>query len=406
MTKNVIIDKRNDPLGGSMGNRKRFLDRANKGIQQSLRRAFRDRSITDKSSDQNLMVKGGLRQPKIVYSTIGIWWDIYCGNDQFKRHDRITNPDQGYGSRDGSGISQGGEEDDYVFTASSDEFYNLILDGLELPKLKRVGEYVTKELKHAGLSPVGLPNNLDLPRTFAKALVRRTAMENALEVEMEGTTDPKIKEQLQEEIDNIPPYDDIDCVYRVRQQVKHRTRRAVMFCLMDVSGSMTEIHKHISKQFFLLLNRFLESKYDECEIVFIRYHSTAQECDEHTFFNSRETGGTCVSEAITLTTNLIEERYPKDKYNIYVALCSDGDTSAYWLSDQIKDDRVVVPKHVDEWSKYIRQFYYVDILNEDPNSNSDLYEILLPLESDTVTLTKIKEQGEVIPVFREIFAKQ
>ena len=71
-----------------------------------------------------------------------------------------------------------------------------------------------------------------------------------------------------------------------------------MFCLMDVSGSMTEQMKDLAKRFFMLLHVFLTRRYKHVDIVFIRHTSSAQEVDEDTFFHSRETGGTIVSTAL------------------------------------------------------------------------------------------------------------
>ena len=101
--------------------------------------------------------------------------------------------------------------------------------------------------------------------------------------------------------------------------------KAVMFCLMDVSGSMDEGRKSLSKQFFILLYLFLTRHYEKIDIVFIRHHSRAQEVDEATFFHTTETGGTVVSSALELMNTIITQRYPAAEWNIYGAQASDGD---------------------------------------------------------------------------------
>ena len=90
-----------------------------------------------------------------------------------------------------------------------------------------------------------------------------------------------------------------------------------MFCLMDVSGSMSEAMKDLAKRFFMLLHVFLIRRYRHVDIVFIRHTSTAEEVDEETFFYSRETGGTVVSTALEKMLEIARARYPTDRWNIY-----------------------------------------------------------------------------------------
>ena len=101
-----------------------------------------------------------------------------------------------------------------------------------------------------------------------------------------------------------------------------------MFCLMDVSGSMTEHMKDLAKRFYVLLYIFLKRRYKNVDVVFIRHTHQASEVDEETFFNSPETGGTVVSTALEEMQRVIEERYSPDNWNIYAAQASDGDNTA------------------------------------------------------------------------------
>ena len=78
----------------------------------------------------------------------------------------------------------------------------------------------------------------------------------------------------------------------------------------------------------MLLYMFLERKYEHTELIFIRHHTSAHECNEDEFFHSTETGGTTVSSVIDLTAEVIKDRYPSSEWNIYVAQCSDGDNSS------------------------------------------------------------------------------
>ena len=104
--------------------------------------------------------------------------------------------------------------------------------------------------------------------------------------------------------------------------------QAVMFCLMDVSGSMTEHMKDLAKRFYMLLYIFLAPQVQARGVVFIRHTHQAQEVDEETFFNSPETGGTVVSTALEEMRAVVAERYSPDDWNIYAAQASDGDNTA------------------------------------------------------------------------------
>ena len=95
--------------------------------------------------------------------------------------------------------------------------------------------------------------------------------------------------------------------------------KAVMFCLMDVSGSMDQATKDIAKRFYVLLYLFLTRTYENVEVVFIRHHTQAKEVDEHEFFYSQETGGTIVSSALKLMKEIVTDRYPIGEWNIYAA---------------------------------------------------------------------------------------
>src|SRR5207248_1229085 len=123
----------------------------------------------------------------------------------------------------------------------------------------------------------------------------------------------------------IPYIDPIDVRYRRFDRVPRPNTEAVMFCLMDVSGSMTEAMKDLAKRFFMLLHVFLTRRYRTVDVVFIRHTSTAEEVDEETFFYSRETGGTVVSTALEKMLEIARARYPIDRWNIYGAQASDGD---------------------------------------------------------------------------------
>ena len=132
---------------------------------------------------------------------------------------------------------------------------------------------------------------------------------------------------------------------------------AVMFCLMDVSGSMGEREKDLAKRFFVLLHLFLKRRYDRIDIVFIRHTHEAQEVDEETFFYSTQSGGTVVSTALEEMRRIIEERYPSREWNIYAAQASDGDNIA-------SDSEHCISLLNERLMRLCQYFAYVEIIDE------------------------------------------
>ena len=110
-----------------------------------------------------------------------------------------------------------------------------------------------------------------------------------------------------------------DLRFRLTTRVPMPATKAVMFCLMDVSASMTEEHKYRAKIFYILLHRFLKKHYDKVDVVFVRHTTTANEVDEKEFFEGKDTGGTVVSSCLEEMQNLVKKRYNVSEWNIYAA---------------------------------------------------------------------------------------
>ena len=267
---------------------------------------------------------------------------VLPGNRRYQVGDKEAkrNPPNGDGNG-GPGSETGLGEDDFIFDLSHEEFMNFIFDHLELPDMvkKQLKEVKTYTLYRAGYKTVGSPSQLDLIKSSRNALARRIGLGRPslktlqrLEQELDKETDPEKKIELRLEIDkalkkrrSIPWIDPIDVKYRNYTLQPRPRSKAVMFCVMDVSFSMTEELKSLAKSFFMLLNLFLKRKYDQVDVIFIRHHTDAQEVDEEYFFYGQETGGTVVSTAFELMDKIITERYPVSDWNIYCAQASDGD---------------------------------------------------------------------------------
>jgi len=202
---------------------------------------------------------------------------------------------------------------------------------------------------------------------------------------------------LRVRVERIPYLDPIDLRYRSRVKVPVPTSKAVMFCLMDVSGSMDEQRKELSKRFFILLYLFLTRHYEKIDLVFIRHHTQAQEVDEQNFFHARETGGTVVSSALVLMEEIIKARYNPSEWNIYGAQASDGDN---WHHDSGRCREILSDKLL----PLVRYFAYVQVAEEEQNLWEE-YSQLLETHRH-FAMRKATSADQIYPVFRDLFRKE
>jgi uncharacterized sporulation protein YeaH/YhbH (DUF444 family) len=180
-----------------------------------------------------------------------------------------------------------------------------------------------------------------------------------------------------------------------------------MFCLMDVSGSMSESMKDLAKRFFLLLHLFLSRKYEHVEIVFVRHTSQAKEVDEETFFRSTETGGTVVSSALEEMRRIVAERYPLEDWNIYAAQASDGDN---YSGDSETCTRLLR----DELLPLCQYFAYVEVVDEreagmfrsEANASALWRDYKVVADGNpNFAMRRVFSKADIFPVFHQLFAK-
>jgi len=207
----------------------------------------------------------------------------------------------------------------------------------------------------------------------------------------------------------IPFIDPIDLKFNNYVKIPNPINSAVMFCILDVSASMGQREKDLAKRFFILLHLFLTMKYDRVDIIFIRHHTWAVECNEEEFFTGRESGGTMVSTALDLTDEIIRKRYDLEAWNIYVSQCSDGDNFS-------SDNLAVETTMRDKLLPIIQYFAYVNIVNTpgkvdeklDGTAGSGLEKLYYALmqKYDNMKLQRVYEQKNIYPVFRAFFEKE
>ncbi|WP_323003713.1 YeaH/YhbH family protein [Denitromonas sp.] len=417
-----IIDRRFDSKKKSTANRQRFMRRFKRQIRKAVADAIDGRSIRDLDSGEEISIPSkDLSEPSFQHGKEGVWEQVFTGNDRFASGDAIDRPlGGGGGSGSGGGASNEGEsEDDFVFQLSRDEFLDVFFDDLALPNLVRTELAKLTEFKtqRAGFTSDGVPTNINVVRSLRGAIGRRKALGAPLaarvreidtEIEaLEENAAAHIDEikALREErsrllirIEAIPFIDRFDLRYNNRVRIPKPITQAVMFCVMDVSGSMDEQKKATAKRFFMLLYLFLRRNYEHIDVVFIRHHTIAKEVDEDEFFHSRESGGTVVSSALRLMTDIVRDRYPTGAWNIYGAQASDGDN---WDNDspiccQILDEELLA---------LCRYFAYIEITTGEAQNLWRQYEGLTR-HHPNFALQRIESFEDIYPVFRELFKKE
>ena len=206
-------------------------------------------------------------------------------------------------------------------------------------------------------------------------------------------------DRVRRRIERIPFLDEVDLRFNHHVKVPVPVSRAVMFCIMDVSGSMNQDMKDLAKRFFLLLYLFLQRNYEHTEVVFIRHHTSAKEVSEEEFFYSRETGGTIVSSALNLSAEIIKNRYPPGDWNVYVAQASDGDN---WDGDSHICRKVLEQQIL----PLVQYFAYVEITTGQHQNLWLEYEQIRAQFEETFAMQTIVEPSDIYPVFRKLFEKK
>lgn len=429
----TIVDRRQNPSGRNFGNRQRFIERAKSRLRQAVKDNIRARSITDTTSNERVVIPSDDIQEPVFQRDVatGRRSGVLSGNREYQSGDRIPRP-SGEGGGGGSKASEEGEgEDSFAFTLSRDEFLDLLFEDLALPDMlaKKLKSVETTRTRRAGYTTSGPATRLNMVRSLRRSLVRRAALDRpgaaaveelerelarleTAEIVPADGRDPQTRiAELQEALERarrkrakVPFLDPIDLRYNRVEPQPEPIAQAVMFCLMDVSASMDEDMKGLAKRFFMLLHLFLARHYEHVEVVFIRHTQRAEEVDEQTFFEGRQTGGTIVSTALEEMLRIAEQRYPADEYNIYVAQASDGDN----LSRDVDICTRLLTEKILPMAQYMA---YVEIMPQrerfslSPRRESDLWQGYAPVADANpgLAMRRIAEARDIFPVFRDLF---
>jgi uncharacterized sporulation protein YeaH/YhbH (DUF444 family) len=421
-----IVDRRLNPKAKSLGNRQRFIRRAKAEIRDAVREAIKKRKVSEVEGSENIRIRSkSLREPSFGLSGgVGERDFVLPGNKEYSVGDVIRKPDGGGGGSGSKGSPDGQGEDDFVFQLTRDEFLDLFFEDLKLPNLvkARLKDIKSPQPVRAGLTSDGPPAKLNRVRTMRNSLARRVALHRPSQEQLDTLADelaaleaatPRDENRIAEVsallkrltyLRKVVAYiDPIDLRYnRYDRKPKPKTQ-AVMFCLMDVSASMTEQLKDLGKRFFMLLHLFLTRHYTEVDVVFIRHTTEAQEVDEETFFRGTETGGTVISSALDEMLKIVADRFPPADWNIYAAQASDG--------HNFDDDMAHCLELLNNEVLPLCQYYaYIEVAQDEPMPSmiSIVWSSYAALEQQHSHFARrrVAAPDDIYPVFRDLFAAE
>ncbi len=365
--------------------RRRHKQKIEKAIREGIHHIVADESIISKDGKQKYRIPvRGIKQYRFVYGDNGKQVGSAPGTD-IKRGQKIGEPrSKGRGQPNKAGDDKG--EEYYDVEITREELVEYLFAELKLPELQRrqLSNIDTEKLKRKGYRPQGIIPRLDRKKS---AIARVKRMKAA------GFDPEKAKEN-----ETFSFHED-DLIYRHYKMKKKPCTNAVIFFLMDVSGSMSQEKKFLARSFFFLLYQFIRLKYETVDIIFISHDTEAHEVEEKDFFEKASTGGTRASTALELTNSIIDKRFHPSLWNIYLFQCSDG--------DNFQDDN---EKFLNEARKIssITQLYGYCEIEPDTSWLADpgkLFQLLRPIQGDRLKEVRIHKQEDVWPAFMSLIGK-
>jgi sporulation protein YhbH len=361
-------------------------------------------------AEESIIGQNGQKKIKIPIKSLKEYQFIYgknqpgvgTGSGQENRGDVYQ---QGPGEKGASGNQGAGNEagdDIYETEITLEELIGYLFDDLDLPYLerKKLAEIETRtEKKFRGYQQKGPPPRLAKKQAVIEKIKRRQGMlrrePTSTSPENDSVTRGSSRTPILEPPEERVPFREEDLRYRRIREDHFPESNAVVICIMDTSGSMDQTKKYLARSFYFLLYQFLRLKYVQVELVFIAHTTQAIEVNEDEFFHKGESGGTYISSGYEKALQVIEERYPPDRYNIYVFHCSDGDN---WEEDNEK--AVSLAR---ELCQICNLFGYGEILT---NSSTIRHLYQEKIQEKNLALVSISGREDIWPALRDILSRE
>jgi uncharacterized sporulation protein YeaH/YhbH (DUF444 family) len=259
-----------------------------------------------------------------------------------------------------------------------EEMAQILGEELALPRIEPRGKknITTTRDRYTGIRQAGPESLRHFKRTFKRALRRQIISQ---------TYDPR---------DPIVVPIRQDKQYRSWKEVKQPHAVAVIIYMMDVSGSMTDEQKEIVRIEAFWIDTWIKAHYQGVETAYIIHDAAAQEVDEHTFYHTRESGGTKISSAYILADKIITARYPPDAWNVYAFHFSDGDN---WGDDIPTCIEILQEKLLPK----VNLFGYGQV--ESPYGSGEFYEYVHEMlsEKKNVVCSRIPDREAILGSIKE-----
>jgi len=375
----------------SAGDRRRHKKKIDRAIKEGIHSIVAEESIIGKDGKKKIRIPvRGIKEYRFVYGDNSKNGKVGSapGKD-VRRGQKIGNSKKEKQQTQGDkpGDEPGTEYYDVEITL--EELADYLFSDLELPDLERksLKKTMSEKFKRKGYRKQGIVPRLDKKKTAVQRIKRKKAAAS--------------RENFKE--DDKFSFHEEDLTYKHYKKSKKENSNAVIFFLMDISGSMTQNKKFMARSFYFLLYHFIRSKYNHTEIVFVSHDTTAYEVSEEQFFTRGESGGTKVSAGLVMVNDIIHQRYHPSAWNIYMFQCSDGDN---WPQDT---DKVL---DVMGKIKNIAQLVgYCEIdTNPDVESkwfqDSKLSRVYKPLIDKKFKQAAVSSKKDVWPAFNKFFSRR
>ena len=368
----------------SSSDRRRHKEETDKAIREGIHNIVAEESIIGKDGKKKIRIPvRGIKEYRFVYGENSGGKVGAAPGKNIKRGDRFANQ-QGQ-PQPGDGEAGDGEgEEYYEVEITLDELSDYLFHDLQLPDLvkKSIKKLESQKIKRKGYRNAGIRPRLDKKETVKRMLRRK---------KMSQRDDSEEKEDF--------PFNERDLRYKHFKNSTSYSSNAVIFFIMDISGSMSKSKKYLARSFFFLLYHFIRSRYENTELVFIAHDSRAYECTEEQFFQRGSSGGTIVSSALEMMDDIMMKRYHPENWNIYAFQCSDGDN---WGTDNEN-----VKNLIQAIKPRCQLFGYCEIEPQHEqlkwSDETTLWACMKVLQDTNLKLAKVSEKSDVWEAFNHFF---
>lgn len=370
----------------SARDRQRHRQKIKAKIRDNIADIIAEESIIGRDKDKIIKIPiRSVKEYRFIYGDNAP--GVAQGNGQQKPGDVVGQADQGAPDVGNGGGDQPGL-DAIETDVTLEELIEIMFEDLELPDLERknLRQIVSENaMRRKGLRTAGIRPRLNKKETAKNRIRRKLAVSGSRGIPFD------------EEERRFPFHKD-DMRYFHMVPTDREVSNAVVFCIMDTSGSMGTVKKYLARSFYFLLFQFVKQKYQNVELVFIAHHTDAKEVTEEEFFHKVESGGTYISSGYKKALEIIDERYHPSLWNIYAFHCSDGDN---FYSD---NDRAV--EAAQELCDKCNLFGYGEIKPAGSAYYSgSMIEIFNKVQRENFQMLLIEKKEDLWPAFKSFLTK-